>query len=938
MRNLRKITAITLVVAMILSLVSLNVFAADAKAKFELKASSSTIKAGESTEVELYISAPDGSKISTTYVGLLLTFDSKFSTEKVEIAGSVFNVDCYGNEVIITTDKVAEVSSGAPVAKIKVSAASDVTAGSYAVSMTEASAFSGDLAEDWTGKITLAPVTLVVPESVTVNSTYTAEAKTAEYGMPLSAVGLPTTATTKGTNGSGATVDAPINITWDENSYSATTLGEQNVTGTVTGGNDMVTITGNGAKATAKVTVNKAAATSVVLDPASISIDQNDTAMTKAEMEAVLANVKAVAKSAYAEAPATVAWTVEESYDVSAEGKTYTINGVASVASDANLTIGNAANVSIVATVESPISDPVANQVAKDMKNLASTYPIASVTSLTVDDAQELYKEVNKAYNKLNATQRDLIKANVDEAIVNMIAESDYSDALTAISAVSAVGKSVNYLKSAEGKVPTAADAMNNIYNVNAAKVVLDSMKAGDVSVLNSTDATAAKAEYADAVKFINDAMAVINAATTADVVNALTTQTSMVTNGLVNVLAGTSYEEVPVASAKDAIKDAINAVNADTSISEADKATMVSGLENAKVEIMVPVISVANIRQDQNYTVMVKRDSEVSTSAATVDITVNNVTSNAQVASGTITLAAGKTSGSISFKAEATSYNVGDEISVAGVYTVEGGTPLNLVTKSYTVAKKAGSDGGGGGYNPPVVKPSATPTPSDEPNPSDKPGTNDKFSDVNSSYWAYEFIESLSSKGIINGYGDGTFKPENNITRAEFTKMVVEVAGLATGSTSSNFVDVTANDWYAPYVVAAANAGIVNGEAADWFNANGNITREDICTILGRAFPSVFNGTADLTFSDASSISSYAVDYVKALVAAGVVNGYEDGTFRPQNNAARSEAAKMLDMTDDLVNGEPAPTAEPTASEEPTSSEEPTTTEEPSGTEEPAE
>ena len=937
MRSFKKITSILVVVAMLLSLASITAFAADLTvAKAYFGSTTETVKTGESKNIDIFITTGDNKDIDLMITGLTINFDQnaldvEFVAPEANDANVAnkyprANIDTSATPAFVNFASIAPwvAKAGVPVATLKVTP--KATSGSHTLTMAKLSANAAT--QKYNTQVG-DPITIVVPESVTVSTAYTADAKTVEYGTPLSAVGLPTTATTKGTNGSGATVDAPINIDWDENSYSATTLGKQTVTGTVTGENDMVTITGDGAKATAEVTVDKAAATSVVFDPASISIDQNDTAMTKADMEAVLKNVKATAKSAYAEAPATVAWTVDESYDVSVEGKTYTINGVASIAADANLTIGNVANVSIDATVESPIADPTANEVANAMKKLARDYPLESVVAANVADAQAEYDSVSAAYNKLDSTPKDLIAANVDASIVAMVTGKDYANGLKAIATVSAPVLAVNYLQSAEGKVPTAADAMNNIYNVTAAKAILDSMKSGDVDTLNATGATAAKAEYAAAVQFINDAMAVVNAATTTEVVNALTTQTDLVTNGLVNVFAGTPNENVPVSAATKAVNDAIEAVNADTSISEADKATMISRLESAKIAILIPVISVGNIRQDQNYTVMVNRDSEVADSAGTVDITVTNVTKANQVANGTITLAAGKKSGSISFKAEATSYNVGDQISVAGVYTVENGTPVNLVTKTYTVAKKAGSDGNGS-YNPPVVKPSSTPTPSEEPNPSGQPGPTDKFSDVNSSYWAYEFIESLSSKGIINGYGDGTFKPENNITRAEFTKMVVEVAGLSTGSTSSNFVDVTANDWYAPYVVAASNAGIVNGEAADWFNANGNITREDICTILGRAFPSIFNGTGDLTFSDASSISSYAVDYVKALVAAGIVNGYEDGTFRPQNNAARSEAAKMLDMTDDLVNGEVSPTTAPSA--------EPATTEEPSTTENPAE
>lgn len=167
------------------------------------------------------------------------------------------------------------------------------------------------------------------------------------------------------------------------------------------------------------------------------------------------------------------------------------------------------------------------------------------------------------------------------------------------------------------------------------------------------------------------------------------------------------------------------------------------------------------------------------------------------------------------------------------------------------------------------------------------------EFGDVPASYWAYDFITTLKDMGIINGKDNGNFEPDAQLTRAEFAKMIAVAFGLTATSDDSKFVDCTANDWYTEFVNAVAEAGYVNGKDDANFGANDPISRQEICTILGRILG--VEDAGELNFTDADSIADWAQAAVAALVEMGVVNGYEDGTFNGAANATRAEVAKML-------------------------------------------
>jgi hypothetical protein len=167
-------------------------------------------------------------------------------------------------------------------------------------------------------------------------------------------------------------------------------------------------------------------------------------------------------------------------------------------------------------------------------------------------------------------------------------------------------------------------------------------------------------------------------------------------------------------------------------------------------------------------------------------------------------------------------------------------------------------------------------------------------FTDITSYGWAKEAIEGLYYAGIVNGMEDGIYNPAGIVTREQFAKMVVQLFNVTTGHTQTNFVDVKADAWYAPYITAAMQAGYIQGQSNEYFGIGESIMRQDMATILYRALGDQ-NSKAVLSFTDIDNIAPYAEDAIAELVGLGILNGYEDGTFLPRGTATRAEAAKAI-------------------------------------------
>lgn len=199
-------------------------------------------------------------------------------------------------------------------------------------------------------------------------------------------------------------------------------------------------------------------------------------------------------------------------------------------------------------------------------------------------------------------------------------------------------------------------------------------------------------------------------------------------------------------------------------------------------------------------------------------------------------------------------------------------------------VKVSGGSSGGGSQVSIPVSKPVNTTEQA-------------AFADIADVAWAKDAITAMKAKGIIAGRGDGSFAPYDKVTREEFVKMLSVMLELsAEGKTAPDFSDIIGEEWFAPYVYAAAANEIVTGNG-DGFGVGQEITRQDMAVLCMRA--AKYKGASlkavrsDMPFTDV--ISDYAVDAVSELWSAGIVNGVSETEFAPLASATRAEAAKLL-------------------------------------------
>ena len=167
-------------------------------------------------------------------------------------------------------------------------------------------------------------------------------------------------------------------------------------------------------------------------------------------------------------------------------------------------------------------------------------------------------------------------------------------------------------------------------------------------------------------------------------------------------------------------------------------------------------------------------------------------------------------------------------------------------------------------------------------------------FTDIFETHWAYDSVKLLASKMILNGYLDGSFKPEFTITRGEFAKIIVSVSESYDISAESDFSDVLKDSWYYKYISSAYKKGFITGYPNGSFHPEDYITRADICTIVSRALGVSHAGDVTL-FSDDSTIPSYAREAVYALSGMGIINGMGNNIFSPLSMTTRAQTAHII-------------------------------------------
>ncbi|MDQ0090300.1 mannan endo-1,4-beta-mannosidase [Paenibacillus anaericanus] len=165
----------------------------------------------------------------------------------------------------------------------------------------------------------------------------------------------------------------------------------------------------------------------------------------------------------------------------------------------------------------------------------------------------------------------------------------------------------------------------------------------------------------------------------------------------------------------------------------------------------------------------------------------------------------------------------------------------------------------------------------------------------LSKTHWAQDSIDKWVGEGIVQGYPDGSFHPNDQVSRAEMVTIINKMFGYDMKS-EEGFSDVASGVWYYDAFSIAKQAGYYQGYPGNLAKASSSLTRQDAVTIISKALSleSGDKGKAS-SFSDASSISSYALEAVAAL--SDVVKGYPDGTFRPNQTITRAELMKVMDL-----------------------------------------
>ena len=158
--------------------------------------------------------------------------------------------------------------------------------------------------------------------------------------------------------------------------------------------------------------------------------------------------------------------------------------------------------------------------------------------------------------------------------------------------------------------------------------------------------------------------------------------------------------------------------------------------------------------------------------------------------------------------------------------------------------------------------------------------------------HWSKDEVSSLAKTGIISGVTASRFDPDKSITRAEFLALLTRAAGFESTEYTGGVADVDANKWYSGNVAAALANGIIDNSA---FRPNDKITREEMCTLLVRAYEKLHGemGTTAVNFTDKNQISD--ITSVSKAVNCNLFSGMTDGNFAPKANSTRAEAAAVI-------------------------------------------
>lgn len=215
-----------------------------------------------------------------------------------------------------------------------------------------------------------------------------------------------------------------------------------------------------------------------------------------------------------------------------------------------------------------------------------------------------------------------------------------------------------------------------------------------------------------------------------------------------------------------------------------------------------------------------------------------------------------------------------------------------------YNAVKPDIPDGGGEDIPP---EPDDS-TPPDSPNnPADPDTAEEIFLDINEAPWAKPYIISLAKNGFVDGYLGKIFRPNGKITRAELAKTVCK-AFLSDKHTvsKSSYNDINDDLWYSDYAKICEYYSIFDTICTDKFGGGEYVTRQEMCTVIYRAFLNshrTLESYPKEEFLDSSSLAPYALLAVEKLHSAGIIDGFEDFCFHPLYETTRAEMCKVIDL-----------------------------------------
>jgi hypothetical protein len=169
----------------------------------------------------------------------------------------------------------------------------------------------------------------------------------------------------------------------------------------------------------------------------------------------------------------------------------------------------------------------------------------------------------------------------------------------------------------------------------------------------------------------------------------------------------------------------------------------------------------------------------------------------------------------------------------------------------------------------------------------------NNPFADVSESAWYYEAVRFVQEQGLMSGYSDGRFAPEDTLSRSQLAQILFNKEGRPVVNYLLQYGDVSTDTWYTEAVRWAASQGVVSGYGDGTFGPNDPITREQLAVMLWRYSGSPA-ATKELYFNDTDEISGFALEALRWAVENGILNG-DGGRLAPQNQATRAQAAQML-------------------------------------------